>query len=167
MSAPSQPHDSHRGHFAYHLYYAMEQNPNIWLIVGDLGYGMFDRISCDFKDRFINVGAAEQTMLDVAAGLAMEGKIPFVYTITPFLTRGYETIRNYINKEDLPVKMIGSGRDKDYKHDGFSHWSEDMKDLLKPFNNVVEYWPNTKIRMETLVPELVDNGKPSFVSLKR
>ena len=103
-------HDSMRGWFAYEMYNQMVQNPDIYVVTEDLGYAMFDRIKRDFPERFINVGAAEQTMMGVAVGLAMEGKIPVVYSITPFLLyRPFETIRNYIQNEEIPVIMVGGG----------------------------------------------------------
>jgi transketolase len=60
------------------------------LLTGDLGYGLWDRIKIDYPDRFINTLSSEQLMLGIACGLAMEGKIPVVYSITPFVL--YQTI---------------------------------------------------------------------------
>lgn len=163
----STPHASMRGFFAYYLYEEMEKNPNIYLITADLGYGMFDQIQASFCNRFLNTGASEQTALDIAVGLAMSGKIPFVYTITPFLTRGFETIRNYINHENIPVIMVGAGRDKDYAHDGFSHYADDIPEIMELFRNVVDYYPVTKEELTTLIPTVVNLKRPVFLSLKR
>ena len=89
-----------RGWFAYYLHKQMSKNNKIWIITGDLGYKMWDQIRIDFPDRFINTGAAEQAMMGIACGLALEGKIPIVYSISTFLLyRPFETIRNYINQE--------------------------------------------------------------------
>jgi len=166
MNKP-KPHDSMRGYFTHYLYEEMEKNPNVYLITADLGYGMFDQIQADFGNRFINTGAAEQTALDIAVGLAMSGKIPFVYTITPFLTRGFETIRNYINHENIPVIMVGAGRDKDYIHDGFSHYADDIPAIMDLFKNVVSYYPINKEELETLVSTVSNLKRPVFLSLKR
>jgi transketolase len=49
-----------------------------------------------------------------------------VYSITPFvLYRPFEWIRNYLDHEKIPVKLVGGGRDKDYGYLGFSHWAEE------------------------------------------
>lgn len=166
-------HDSMRGWFAYDLYLHMLTNPNIWLVVGDLGYKVFDRHFKDFPDRCINTGAAEQAMMGIAVGLSMEGKIPFVYSITTFLLyRPFETIRNYIDHEQWNVKLIGSGRDKDYEHDGFSHWSEDAYDLFDKehspvFNNIQSYWPQTKEEIPDIIDIIVGQKEPCFLSLCR
>ena len=89
----------------------MRQNKDIILLVGDVGYKVFDHLREEYPDRVINPGAAEQLMIGMAAGLAMDGKIPVCYSITPFvLYRPFEFIRNYVNHENLPVKLVGSGR---------------------------------------------------------
>lgn len=161
-------HDSIRGFFAYELHKQMTLNDNIFLLVGDLGWGMFDQIRKDYPKRAYNVGAAEQTMLDIAVGLAQDGKIPFIYSITPFLIyRPFETIRTYINHENINVKLCGSGRDTDYAHDGYSHNAEDTKTILDTLPNIQQLWPNTKEEMPELVKQMVDHVGPQFVSLKR
>jgi len=161
-------YDSMRGWFAYELYQQMKKNKDIWLITGDLGYKMFDFIRDEMPDRFINTGAAEQSMIGIAVGLALEGKIPFVYSITPFLIyRPFETIRNYVNHEKIPVKLIGGGRNKDYKEDGFSHWSEEDKQVMKIFSNIKSYWPKEKEEIPNLVESIINNKKPTYLNLKR
>lgn len=175
-------HDSMRGWFAYELYRHMQKDKNIILIVGDLGYKVWDKVRDDFPDRFINTGAAEVAMMDIAVGLAMSGKIPVVYSITTFLLyRPFEVIRNYINREKWPVKLVGSGRNKDYAHDGFSHWSEDAKKLFEKnihlefcgyshggiFSNISPLWPETKEEIPDLMNEFLYNDKPYFLSLRR
>ena len=95
---------------------------NIVVIVGDLGYGLWDKIRIDYADRFYNVGSSENLMVGTAIGMAMENKIPIVYSITPFLLyRPFEMIRNYIDHESIPVKLVGGGRDKDYGYLGIVH----------------------------------------------
>ena len=85
-----------RKHFASLLHEEMSKNKDIYLITGDLGYGLWDKIRDDYPDRFFNVGSSEMAMMGMGIGLAMEGKIPFVYSITPFaIYRPFEMIRNY------------------------------------------------------------------------
>lgn len=154
--------------FGQCLYEQMQKNDQIFLITGDLGYGLFDRHRLDFGNRFINTGAAEQTMMGVAVGLALEGKIPFVYSITPFLLyRPFETIRNYINHEKIPVKMIGSGRDKDYSHDGPSHWAEDDRRVMSNWPHINAYWPVQNEVIGDLVEKAVNHKEPYYINLKR
>jgi transketolase len=161
-------HPSMRGQFGYELYKAMALDERIIIITGDLGYNMFDAHKEDFMDRYYNVGASEQAMMGIAVGMALSGKIPVVYSITNFLLyRPYETIRNYIDHEQIAVKLCGGGRNKEYEHDGFSHWSEDAKNVLDNFPNIIQYWPETNKDMILNLKELLTNDKPCFLSLKR
>ena len=154
--------------FAQELYKQMQVNDRIILLTGDLGFGMWDMIRDDFPNRFYNVGASEQSLLDISVGLALEGKIPFAYSITPFLIyRGFETLRTYIDHEKINVKLIGSGRDADYHIDGFSHDATDVKQFLDPLKNIEQYWPIDKKYIPALVDAIVNEDKPCFVSLKR
>lgn len=161
-------HNSMRGWFAYELYKQMAKDERVWLLVGDLGYKAFDYIKRDFPDRFMNCGAAEQSMIDIAVGLALNGKIPFVYSITTFLLyRPFEAIRNYVNHEKIPVKLIGAGRGRDYLHDGFSHWAEEDKKVMQIFNNVVAQWPETFEEIPEIVNKMTKDNKPWYLNLKR
>lgn len=157
-----------RRSFFKELYRNMEQNDKIISLTGDLGYGGFDKIISEYPDRFFNCQAAEFSMMGIACGLAFEGKIPVVYSIGTFLIyRPFEIIRTYINYENIPVKLICSGRDKDYEHDGVSHWMNDIKIYLDTFKNIKQYWPNNEEEMIKILPEMLSNNNPCFLSLKR
>jgi transketolase len=115
----------------------MKKNEKIIIITADIGYGILDEIRNTFADRVINAGSSEMLMIGIAVGLSYEGYIPICYTITPFLIyRPFEMLRNYVNYENLNIKLVGSGRDKDYIHDGFTHWSEDDIHILSTLNNI-------------------------------
>lgn len=161
-------HNSMRGWFAYELYKQMAKDEKIWLIVGDLGYKMLDYIKRDFPKRFINAGASEQAMMGIAVGLSLEGQIPIVYSITTFLLyRPFETIRNYINHEKIPVKLIGSGRDRDYSHDGISHWAQEDKEIMRILKNIKAKWPETFEEIPSLIDDMIKSDKPWYVNLRR
>ncbi|MCU0666693.1 MAG: hypothetical protein MUF05_06340 [Candidatus Omnitrophica bacterium] len=152
--------------FADALHDKMSRNDKIWVVTGDLGYKMWDKIRADYPGRFINTGAAEQAMMDISVGLALSGKIPFVYSITPFLLyRPFETIRNYINNEMIPVKLVASGRNKDYLHDGFSHWAEEDKKVMQIFSNITGLWPEDNSQILSMVEEMANNPKPYYINL--
>lgn len=141
------PYPTMRGYFAYEVFKNMARNKNIWVVVGDFGYKMWDIIRDTYPKRYINTGASEQAMMGIAVGLALKGKIPIVYTATSFLLyRPFETIRNYIDHEQIPVKLVGSGRDKEYLLDGFSHWVQEERKVIKIFKNINSKWPQKKRR---------------------
>lgn len=154
--------------FFVELYKQMKANDQIFALTGDLGMGGFDKIRDEFPDRFINCGASEQSMMGIACGLALSGKIVFVYSITNFLLyRPFETIRNYIDHEQIPVILVGSGRDFDYESDGWSHQNPDAKGLLSILPKIVQYWPKTKEEIPNLLDEIIKSNKPTFLSLSR
>jgi len=151
-----------RKEFFEALYKEMAANKDIYFVTADLGYGLADQIKQDFGDRFINVQAAEQAMLGVGIGLALDGKIPICYSITPFLLhRPYEAIKLYLEGEGIPVKLAGSGRAKDYLHDGPSHFESNY-----PFN-FDRVLPENYESMESCLKEVLYNEKPVFISLQR
>ena len=118
-----------RKEFASFLHAEMALNEKLILLTGDLGYGLWDKIKIDYPDRFYNVMSSEQLMLGAAVGLATEGFIPIVYSITPFvLYRPFELLRNYLHHENISVKLVGGGRDRDYGYLGFSHWAKKDRD---------------------------------------
>ena len=150
------------------LFKKMQENKNIRLITADLGYKMFDEIRDTFPDRFINTGAAEFAACGVCVGLALEGKVPFFYSITPFLlARPYEVIRNYVDHESIPVQLIGGGRGSDYKDDGFSHYGGDDKKILEPFNRIIKYWPEEESELQNIVDNMANGTAPGYLNLKR
>lgn len=146
----------------------MATNKDIYLVVADLGFGLFDKIREDFPDRFLNTGASEQAASDICVGLSLSGKIPVMYSITPFLLyRCFETWRTYVNHEKLKVILVGSGRDDDYKHDGFSHYAGDDKELMPILNNVEFVWPEDSKEAVRVLDEAVLSNEPYYINLTR
>jgi transketolase len=146
----------------------MVNDERIIVLTADLGYGMFDNMQEDFPDRFINVGAREQLMLDMAIGLSYQGYIPFCYSITPFLLyRPFETIRTYIDHESINVKLIGGGRDKDYLHDGFSHDATDDLDMLAAMTNLTIRKPYSNTNSIQDLDSCIQQEGPWYINLKR
>lgn len=154
--------------FADILHQQMARNKDIWVITADLGYKMWDAIRDDYPERFLNAGASEQAMMGIAVGLALEGKTPVVYSITPFLLyRSFETVRNYVNHEKIPVKLIGSGRGRDYAHDGFSHWAEEDRDILKILNNIESCWPEDASELSAIIEKMLKSSMPFYLNLRK
>lgn len=154
--------------FSQLLHERMSVDPRIVVLTGDLGYGLWDKIRLDFPKRFYNVGSSEQLMLGAACGMAMEGKVPFVYSITPFLLyRPFEFIRNYLDHEQIPVKLIGGGRDQDYGKLGFTHWAEDDRKIMNCFDNIETFHPSHDGELRAILDILVENDGPSYLNLVR
>jgi transketolase len=143
-------------------------NSNIVVLTGDLGYKMWDEYKEQLPGNFYNMGSAEQLMIGTAIGLSYTGKIPICYSITPFLLyRPFELIRNYVNYEQVPIKLIGSGRNKEYEHDGISHWAEDDENIMNNFTNIITWKPNTLEELVKGFKEFLHSEKPYYLNLSK
>ena len=82
---------------------------NVWALTADTG-GALKEYKKQFPDRYIDTGVAEQNLAGLAAGLALEGNIPFIFGMIPFMVmRACEQNRTAICYQDLPVRFIGTG----------------------------------------------------------
>jgi len=156
-----------RKQFADFIYKEMTKNDKIIVLTADIGFGILDNLRHSFPDRVINVGSSEMLLIGIAVGLCYEGFLPICYTITSFLLyRPFEMIRNYVNYEKLTIKLVGSGRDKDYIHDGITHWAEDDVTMLSNcFPNINIFKPEL-LTNEIMSTMLYEQG-PSYLNLKR
>lgn len=103
-----------------------QKNEKIYLLVCDMGFGACDKFKENFPNRIINVGIMEQATVGIAAGMAMSGLIPIVYSIVNFLVfRALEQIRNDVILQNLNVKFIGTGANNYFKFLGKSHCCND------------------------------------------
>lgn len=158
-----------RNIFVIKLLEQMKKNDKIFLVSCDLGYKILDDIRNTFPNRFLNPMAAEMAGMGICVGLSYNNYIPIFYSITNFsIYRPFEIIRNYVDFEKSSVKIVCSGRDKDYLHDGYSHQSEDVKYFLDVFKNIKQYWPETKEEInEEFMKDFLYCDSPCFLSLKR
>jgi transketolase len=144
------------------------EDTKINVLLGDLGFGIFDSIRNNFPERCINVGSSEQLMVGMATGMALEGKIPVCYSISSFLIyRPFEFIRNYLEHEKIPVKLVGSGRDYEYGEAGFTHHSPELRSILTTFQNIESHWPDDKNDLAKCFTNFLYSRSPSFISLRR
>ena len=85
-----------------------KKDDKVVLLVGDIGYGIFDDFRKNHPKKFFNLGICEQSIVGAAAGMAIEGLKPWVYTITPFLIeRPFEQIKLDINQQKTNVNLVG------------------------------------------------------------
>lgn len=125
---------------AAHAY--MRTNPKSYFLVGDLGYHAVEEIAKEFPGRFLNVGVAEQNMIGIAAGLALNGNRVFAYSIIPFLTmRCFEQIRNDLCYHNLDVVLIGAGAGLSYGILGPTHFALEDMAILRALPNMTIFSP--------------------------
>jgi transketolase len=146
----------------------MSENDRIRVVTADLGFGVLDHIRNAYPDRFYNVGAAEQLMIGVGVGMAEQGLVPVCYSMSSFLLyRPFEMLRNYVNYENIPVKLLGSGQGKDYSHDGVTHWVHDDEAVLRALPNIQVFKPTSIEELEKIWPEYINSNRPAYLSLRR
>ena len=142
-----------------------KRDENVILIVGDIGYRIFDYFREKFPERFFNLGVREQAMVGFAAGMALEGLKPYVYTITPFLIeRPFEQIKIDVDQQKTNVKLVGYA---DYPTQGPTHSELDAKGLMKLLKNTISYFPKDSEETREAVLESYKHEKPTFISLKK
>ena len=143
-----------------------KKNKDVHLVTSDLGYRAFEKFAKLYPNRFLNVGVSESNMIGVAAGMAMNGKKVFVYSILPFvLFRSLEQIRNNVLHNNLDVKIIGAGGGFSYNVQGISHNTSEDISISRSLPNLSVYNPGSKIEAKIIVNLIFKNKEPCFVRL--
>ena len=138
----------------------------VYLLTADLGYGIVEQFADAHPNRFINVGCAEQNMVGIAMGMASRGLFPFCYSIATFLTmRPYEFIR-HAAYDNLPIRLVGIGRGKEYTENGHTHWALEASHILSCLPNIVVEMP-TDDTVRDVLRDSWDTPKPVYYSLSR
>lgn len=145
---------------------AAKSNENIVFLTGDLGYGVVEEFQQTFPERFFNMGVAEQNMMSVASGLAMEGKKVFVYSIGNFASlRCLEQIRNDVCYLNLDVNIISVGAGFEYGTLGFSHQATEDMATMMTMPNIQVYNPANRTEARFVMREVLNNGGPKYICL--
>ena len=141
-----------------------DNDDRIYVLVGDIGYRVFDQFRQKYPNRFINMGICEQSIIGVSAGMALEGLKPWVYTITPFLIeRPFEQVKLDIDQQNVNVKLVGFA---DYPTLGPTHAELNGKKLMQLFNNITSFFPKDGNDTKKMVKQAYEKDGPAFISLK-
>ena len=155
-----------RVEFADSMIKFFDANPEMVFITGDLGYMALEKVQEKFGEKFINAGVAEQNMVTVAAAMAQEGFIPWLYSISPFVTlRPYEQIRNDACLHDLPVKLVGNGGGYGYGIMGATHHNIEDIGAMRLLPNMRVYVPFTASDVEQSIGEMLKDPHPNYLRL--
>lgn len=157
-----------RNHLINKITELAEEDKNIILITGDLGFGVLERFQKKFPKRFINVGIAEQNMATVAAGLALEGNKVFIYSIGNFPTlRCIEQIRNDICYHNANVKILAVGSGFAYGTLGMTHHATEDLAIMRALPNMKVFTPCDSISAEAIAQDICKINGPCYVRLER
>jgi transketolase len=141
-----------------------KKDERITLLIGDV-YQEMDKFVSLFPDRFYNLGLCEQSIISIAAGMAIAGLRPVVYSLTPFLLeRPFEQIKIDIDEQDLPVMLVGNA---DYPTHGPTHRPLNAEGLVGLLKNTHGYFPRNREETEKAMLDAYLMGKPAVICLKR
>jgi transketolase len=155
-----------RNQFIEQLIIEARSNERIVLITADLGYGVLERFSTEFPDRFFNLGIAEQSIMSIAAGLASKGFRPFVYSIGNFPTfRCLEQIRNDVSYMNNGVVIVALGAGFSYGTAGYSHYLIEDLSAISALENIEIFNPATSAQVTAITSLLAQGSGPAYLRL--
>lgn len=143
-----------------------EQDERVWLLTGDLGYSVLECFRDQFPDRFVNVGVAEQNMIGVAAGLAMQGNIVFTYSISNFgFMRCLEQIRNDVCYHNANVKIVSIGCGFTYGPHGYTHHGLEDLAIMRTLPRMTVIAPADPLETKLAVQAIASYDGPCYLRL--
>lgn len=150
------------------IYRRMNDDQSLFFLAADFGSPKLDKIRADYKDRFINVGIAEQNLVNVAAGLALEGFTVYAYAIAPFLImRAYEQIRNNLSllshTHQVNVNLVGVGGGLSYDVSGPTHHSIEDISIIRTLPNMTIFSPSDWVLAEQFVDFTINTKTPKYI----
>lgn len=150
------------------VYELAKTDERILFIGSDLGFGVLDEFKKEMPDRFFMEGIAEANVIGMAAGLAMEGKIPYLNTIAPFFTRrGFEQILLDLCLHHVNVRFIGNGGGLVYAPLGPTHLAFEDMAVMRAIPNMTIVAPADADEMRRLMPQTIDYSGPIYIRLAK
>lgn len=155
-----------RNHLIAELERLAKDNENIYLVAGDLGYGVLDGFAQKYSERFINAGVSEQNMTAMAAGLALEGNIVYTYSIGNFPgMRCLEQIRNDVCYHNANVKIISVGAGFSYGQLGMSHHTTEDIAIMRALPNLHVFSPADPLEAIEVARRTIEIDGPCYIRL--
>lgn len=155
-----------RNAFADEITSLGKKDPRIVLLSGDIGNRLFDNFKNDNGIRFLNCGVAEANMMGMAAGMAMSGLKPVVYTITPFTTtRCFEQIRVDVCYHEAPVTIVGTGAGLSYAPLGPTHHSLEDIGILRTLPGMTILCPCDKLELRVALRAAMCHDGPVYIRI--
>jgi len=144
----------------------LEQDEKAILLLGDIGVFGFKKAFETFPDRVFNIGILEQSTVGLAAGLSMQGFVPVVHTIAPFLIeRSLEQLKNDFCYQNLGGNFVSVGASYDYATLGCTHHCPGDVGMLKNIPGMEIVLPGNAEEFDKLFRQSYANGKPTYFRL--
>lgn len=150
------------------VYKLSKIDERVVFVGSDLGPGVLDKMKSEFPERFFMEGVSEQYIIGMAAGLAMEGFIPYVNTIATFLTRRcYEQVAVDLCMHDLPVRLIANGGGGVYAPLGPTHLAIEDLAIMRALPNMAVVVPCDADEMNRLMMSTLEWPHPIYIRLAK
>ena len=145
-----------------------QKDDRIFVITPDLGFSVLEEFEKKFPDRFLNVGIAEANAVSIAAGLALSGKIVYVYSIMPFVTmRPFEQVRVDVAYMNTNVRLIGVGAGVTYGAAGATHHSIEDIALMRVLPNMTVLSLADPYEVEKITTQSISHQGPMYFRLSK
>jgi len=155
-----------RAEFAQEMVELFARRRDLVFITGDLGYMALEEVARVYGERFINAGVAEQNAVSLAAGLAREGHLPWVYSTAAFtVLRPYEQIRNDVCLHRLPVKLVGNGGGYGFGIMGATHHALEDIGVMRALPHLKIYLPLVSADVAAVVSTMAQDPLPNYLRL--
>jgi transketolase len=143
-----------------------QSDPRVVLLSGDIGNKLFDKFKDKNEGRFINCGIAEANMMGLAAGMALSGLRPIIYTITPFTTaRCLEQIKVDACYNNVPVIIVGTGSGLSYTELGPTHHSCEDLAILRVLPNMTVLAPADEVELRQCLRAALKVNGPVYIRI--
>jgi transketolase len=168
MSATAANKKTMRDTFIGEVLKAMDAGENLFFLSADFGAPALDDLRARHADRFINVGIAEQNLINVATGLGLEGYTVYAYAIAPFVTmRCYEQIRVNLailsQLRPMNVNLVGVGAGVSYEVSGPTHHCLEDISIMRTLPNFEIISPSDYVTAGSLFRYTADNKGPKYL----
>jgi transketolase len=155
-----------RDEFARSMVALFGKRSDLVFLTGDVGYMALEGIAQTYGERFINAGIAEQNMVSLAAGMAREGHLAWLYSIAPFMVlRPYEQIRTDVCLHKLPVKLVGNGGGYGYGIMGATHHALEDVGAMRVLPNMRIYVPLTAGDVAPVIDRMAADPLANYLRL--
>jgi len=145
-----------------------QHDKRVLFVGSDLGHGVLEKMKNELPDQFFMEGVSEQYIIGMAAGLAMEGFIPYVNTIATFLTRRcYEQVAVDLCMHDLPVRLIANGGGGVYAPLGPTHLAVEDIAIMRALPNMAVVAPCDADEMNRLMMSTLEWPHPIYIRLAK
>lgn len=150
------------------IYEKAKSDRNIVILAADFAAPSLDKFRLDLPGQFLHLGIAEQNMMLVAAGMALEGKRPFCYAIAPFLTmRCFEQTRLYAAGMNLPIVLVGVGAGVSYSDSGYTHHAVEDIAIMRALPHMRIFQPCDNASTKIMASLALESNSPVYLRLDR